>query len=482
MSSTLCASPISKVHYDVLGEIFDHCLPEHPLARYEDQQPNINLAPLLLCQVFSSWRTVALVSARLWSHLRYSFTVCVTQEGDKHEYKLLAREVEFLQWWRKNQRAIPPFLHLSVKGGYRRTYVGELAQGGMDFVMEYAASAQNLELSPFFWVQIHKRSKAGNLFMPSKLHTLVRHGVGARSVGGIGSGYSFFQSQMLFQPHNLRRLAIDEYRRGPELNIIPSFWSTLTHISIWDINTTLSYWFTLLRGLPQLEWAHFSIEEEDEFMRWDPSNIILPHLSTLYLAMRDSEDCREHIPFSSLFTNIHLPALHTLSLSWSISQPGHIYSIAAELSAILKFVPTVTTLTLAGKFLEIVHPALDPAAFDAEEDEEPIWKHAAHVAELRLEAYGFTKRMDPLIWDMLFTQGRWFDLQDMACPVRVVTIADPSLAFVVRDIGESDEAVMARSPIKRELAEKAPNIVFRFTLQSETTMIDNKLEEWEESM
>jgi hypothetical protein len=89
--------------------------------------------------------------------------------------------------------------------------------------------------------------------------------------------------------------------------------------------------------------------------------------------------------------------------------------------------------------------------------------------------------MDPLIWDMLFTQGRWFDLQDMACPVRVVTIADPSLAFVVRDIGESDEAVMARSPIKRELAEKAPNIVFRFTLQSETTMIDNKLEEWEES-
>ncbi|KAF8173120.1 hypothetical protein BJ912DRAFT_820735, partial [Pholiota molesta] len=58
--------PISTINYDVLKEIFVHCLPEYALARSADEQPNVKIAPLLLCQVCSSWRSVALVSPRLW--------------------------------------------------------------------------------------------------------------------------------------------------------------------------------------------------------------------------------------------------------------------------------------------------------------------------------------------------------------------------------------------------------------------------------
>ncbi|KAF8180600.1 hypothetical protein BJ912DRAFT_980896, partial [Pholiota molesta] len=61
-------NPISGVPYDVLREIFLHCLPRH---RLEIRQPNTTIAPMLLCQICSSWRTVALTSPTLWSHLSY---------------------------------------------------------------------------------------------------------------------------------------------------------------------------------------------------------------------------------------------------------------------------------------------------------------------------------------------------------------------------------------------------------------------------
>ncbi|KAF8148297.1 hypothetical protein B0H34DRAFT_803116 [Crassisporium funariophilum] len=86
------------------------------------------------------------------------------------------------------------------------------------------------------------------------------------------------------------------------------------------------------------------------------------------------------------------------------------------LSTILKPAPAVTTLVLAKNFLEMAHPALGPLDHDAEQHEEPIWKHAAaHLVEPPLEAPGCTERMDPSTWHMLFTKGRWLDLLNMAC-------------------------------------------------------------------
>ncbi|KAF8177683.1 hypothetical protein BJ912DRAFT_810716, partial [Pholiota molesta] len=55
--------PIKQIPYDVLVEIFVHCLPKYPLR---NRQPNTTVAPMLLCQVCSSWRMVALTSPTLW--------------------------------------------------------------------------------------------------------------------------------------------------------------------------------------------------------------------------------------------------------------------------------------------------------------------------------------------------------------------------------------------------------------------------------
>ncbi|KAF8172477.1 hypothetical protein BJ912DRAFT_859979, partial [Pholiota molesta] len=56
-------SPIGTVPYDVLLEIFVHCLPRD---RLEVNQRRKRVAPLLLCHVCSSWRTVALATRTLW--------------------------------------------------------------------------------------------------------------------------------------------------------------------------------------------------------------------------------------------------------------------------------------------------------------------------------------------------------------------------------------------------------------------------------
>ncbi|KAF8171112.1 hypothetical protein BJ912DRAFT_860747, partial [Pholiota molesta] len=110
-------SPVNKLPYDLLREIFLRCLSENPLY---DAQPDTTIAPMLLCHVCSSWRAVALMSASLWSHLYVRLPLLWEGEGAE-EIKLVVRskvaftrDLEFLPWWRKNQGSVALFLRLDV--------------------------------------------------------------------------------------------------------------------------------------------------------------------------------------------------------------------------------------------------------------------------------------------------------------------------------------------------------------------------------
>ncbi|KAF8650057.1 hypothetical protein AX16_005447, partial [Volvariella volvacea WC 439] len=60
----LSASPIRRLHDDMLREIFVRCLPIDSYAFMKTSQ-----APLLLCRICSHWREVALTIPRLWSSI-----------------------------------------------------------------------------------------------------------------------------------------------------------------------------------------------------------------------------------------------------------------------------------------------------------------------------------------------------------------------------------------------------------------------------
>jgi hypothetical protein len=106
LASASSLSPSRNVFYDVLREIFFHCLPERPLDEF---QPNTNIAPILLCHVCSSWRAVALSSPFLWSHLHIKLPLIWDFDDDSHEnselvlvrdFEALACDIEFMRWWR----------------------------------------------------------------------------------------------------------------------------------------------------------------------------------------------------------------------------------------------------------------------------------------------------------------------------------------------------------------------------------------------
>lgn len=88
------SSPVNKIPYNVLREIFIHSLPRFTIQRVDffnnlDRQPNTRIAR---------------------SHISCRLTVRV----EDTKFELLEYKIEFLQWWRKNHGLMAQFITLSV--------------------------------------------------------------------------------------------------------------------------------------------------------------------------------------------------------------------------------------------------------------------------------------------------------------------------------------------------------------------------------
>jgi len=82
---------------EIIEEVFDYCLPDNTL---DQKQPNVRIAPMLLCHVCSQWRSIALQSPKLWMCLYHVVRVPLYQ---KEESGLLQKGIhptnlEFLEW------------------------------------------------------------------------------------------------------------------------------------------------------------------------------------------------------------------------------------------------------------------------------------------------------------------------------------------------------------------------------------------------
>ncbi|KAF8180588.1 hypothetical protein BJ912DRAFT_907185, partial [Pholiota molesta] len=226
-------SPIGMVPYDVLLEILVHCLPLED--RFEIRQPNTKIAPLLLCQICTSWRTIALATPILWSHLSFCFTLRVFPG----EWAFFRNEIEFIRWWKKHQGSIAPSLRLAIERDDDKS--GALAQDKRTFVFlsDYMTTAQHLEIDPQFWERVPAVHE-DHLTFPN-LHTLVT--------------YEYlldYRADHYFR-HTfsaLRRLAIVDIYTEIEDSTIPAQWSTLTHLSITVEFISHDFWVHLTSTAP----------------------------------------------------------------------------------------------------------------------------------------------------------------------------------------------------------------------------------------
>ncbi|KAF8182692.1 hypothetical protein BJ912DRAFT_1061569 [Pholiota molesta] len=472
-------SPITRLPYDILQEIFTDCLLRYPLHR---RQPSTTTAPILLCHICSSWRMFALASPTLWTHLSYCFTIVEyidTCNSRPRRLEFAERDFEFIRWWRTHQGQIAPFLSFDVDSEHlQRTDISQnFSKNSMAFLLEYLISAQYLDLDMFCWSLIKERLQVGDPIVFSNLNTVLIEHEGTEN-------NPFFELQTLISPHAfpVRYLSLAELSRSTPPNNLAFLhhWSTLTHLSL-HISISLDFWLSLFHAVPHLRWAYFDIATGTRPFGISadtptPPQCTLLELTTLTVAVRGRHEPDSVFPLSSLFTALHLPALRTLALSPPGANAWEDHRALRELYTVLRSTPAVTTLALEDTTLSFDVRAL-PAHIPALPGVEPIWAHAPALAHLTLAlpvaSSRHRERRDAalalFVRHVFSAESGWLDLQNPGCPIRAVTLSNGGQFHRVCD------SVMASV---REHAAKAPNVAFGITSDSAGTAAVDMRKEW----
>ncbi|KAF8166685.1 hypothetical protein BJ912DRAFT_235012 [Pholiota molesta] len=453
--------PITRVPYDILTEIFVHCLPEH---RLKHCQPDTTIAPILLCHICSTWRAVALATATLWSHLSCCLTVAAElNKFDECNWILRKNEYAFLLWWKNNQRSMAPSLCLDLDWKYRYHSETDIIEPRLDSelaldqvemisLIEYISSAKYLETNwlKFFvnfyvdqavLVPNHRPSPLRHLYLNGEIH-----------------------------------LYIDTFG-------IPTHWSSLTHLALLVSEMSLGYWCSLIRTVPQLQLGHFQIDVFNDNDYNEPTPCTLAQLSTLSISIDITYDNSAlEFPLGMLFAALHLPALHDLSLSSGEAWYDH--RALDHIYPVLDSAPAIATLTLGPSLLSLQNDEdYRKHTLPLIKDAEPVWRRAPHLAHLRLVAMGTFGRFqrhaeghrDVLVRNLFHRDSRWLDLNDAACPIRGVTIIDRQPSHPQAN----DIADYTRARI-REYAGRSPDVkaVFDVIFETADQAIAGAWNEW----
>ncbi|KAF8188993.1 hypothetical protein BJ912DRAFT_903793 [Pholiota molesta] len=429
-------SPITEIPYDVIREIFFHCLPRRPLD-IREAQPNTTIAPMLLCQICSSWRTIALASPSLWSHLAY-YIMGQSIDRKLGSWAVRQKSLDFMIWWKRNQGSMAPFLHLDIDLDAQKlgqTQDIPLAEDGIAFLLEYMISAQYLQVSPRLSKQIHDKLAVRNQVIFSDLHTLVVY----------RDDQYFHHTQVLIgllsttTSPPLRRLAMTGYIL-PVDAVIPDHWSKLTHLSMNEVAISMTSWFSLIRAVPELQWAHISLKFHDinvkiEDYTKSTTKYTLPQLSTLFLTYCGEQGSNyKALPLTFIFTSLYLPALQTLSLT-SLVDSWEDHHTISELYTALHSTPAVTTLHLGGYTTLSSRKISRPAYLSDTVDIEPIWSHVPHLTHLELDLPWVAwvsvhseaqleagKVLDAFVRNICWPDCRWLALNIPTCSIQRVTL------------------------------------------------------------
>ncbi|KAF9471810.1 hypothetical protein BDN70DRAFT_901044 [Pholiota conissans] len=436
----LSLSLISEIPYDIVQEIFVHCVQKYHIQDHMYPIP----MPIVLSHICSFWRFVALTTPKLWSHLYYTLEVDVTPTKTNSTSSALTSayyrqsQIEYLLWWDKNRGSIPPFIrYISVYNVDRTSpkYLHSKSiwvdgdSEAVKSVLKYLTSAQHLDAGRGFWDEIRRRIDGGDQLLFPNLHTQRQDNVESQFVpdqelvGSVAAANDVIPS--------LRHLSLHYGETHtmlfPHDFSFSSHWSALTHISFFDIQVALSFWPSFIRCVPNLQWAYiFSgghVREEGVVNR-EPFEYTQVHLETLWLIFH-----HRVLSPRSLFARLHLPALQELTLDFDYTPWNDPDDGISELYSILQSTPNITTLGLTDNFLDLKNPEYYPSE---SESIHPIWDYTPHLVHLRWEVFIFEDRggleesMEEL-FDLFIDNtidAEWLQLDNPGCPIRKVTYID----------------------------------------------------------
>ncbi|KAF8189065.1 hypothetical protein BJ912DRAFT_967905 [Pholiota molesta] len=331
------------------------------------------------------------------------------------------------------------------------------------------SSAQYLQLPEMIWELVEKKIKDGHQFTCPNLHTMAITNQWDFDAGS-AIGEAFYRTQTLIghlpnqPPKALRRLSVDKNDLPFTIKVIPTHWSSLTHISLNNVGIYLTFWFPLIRAVPDLQWAFISFNEIfgiDDYLA--PTEHVLPCLSTLFVGMPWGDT--HHFRPALLLTGLHLPALRTLAFSCLPMDHEHI----PDIHTILQSTPALTTLTIKGyDALAKGAPEIPAAPLGGVTR---IWARTPHLTDVQL-ALPKTMRcshaetealLDDFVRHAFFGPTNLWAIDDPRCPLRTITLIDMESSTSLRF---SEIKNLTRACLQ-QCSGGPSNIVFKFRTKVE---------------
>ncbi|KAF9480392.1 hypothetical protein BDN70DRAFT_616442 [Pholiota conissans] len=466
-------APIDNLPYDVIREIFVHCVSTDPF-----RQPRATLEPMLLTQICSSWRSIALDCPTLWNHLYFCLTIAKS-EIDQTEI-IPKRQIELLRWWKGNHGSMMPHLCLGAKIKHHDvTQEYLLLEDSWDFILAYVASAQYLCMDQFYWVQIGRRIDNGDEIMFPYIHTLVDL-CNCNNPDVIYRCHSSIEvmGRIINQCTSSLRYLFLSLHYFPENTPFPGQWGALTHLSLREIKISPAAWFTLICSFPKLQWGNFHIWASvlGSLDNIDTSRCTLRELADMFITFNDRNNHSFHISF--LFAYLYLPSLRMLSIYAPIDSWTDIPSLA-EIRIILKSTPAITTLVLGPDFLSLDQPH-HVELFHPMNVVEPIWDIATQLIHLQLEINIFScggkytpeEALDIFIKNTFLSNTGWLSLKSPMCPIQKISIVDQGLLSL---FDRPPDYALASL---RKLSGEIPNIRFELTSNSPRWNAEEAWKDW----
>jgi len=263
------SSPIRRLPPDLLGDIFVNCLPTQHEAII-----NTDECPLVLTQICSGWRALALRTPRLWSSIHI-----VTRTRVERRNACL----EVVKMWLKRSGDCPLSLSLSI------TYDNSSEQddGLVDLVLSLSKRWLNLSISGT-GKQLSNFAKVLPCDAPYLTGLAIAH---TDSPDDYDSDDDELQldiwtSSSLLRGTTIRRLSASYISEN--LNMAPITWSVLTELTIRDGNgdeedyPTLNHLRAILNLCMRLEKCEILVADARS-LDDETSKISLPYLHTLSL-------------------------------------------------------------------------------------------------------------------------------------------------------------------------------------------------------
>jgi hypothetical protein len=313
---------------EIIHLIFVYSLPDDPL---DHKQPDIRIAPMLLCRVCSQWRSIALQSPGLWAYLHHH----VRAIGDKEQEMWLRTgsyhipvALEFLEWWRCNLNANHPFHFRLYAYASEPIFRPEDESHVQEPILVTLFNlAQHLDINSKITWLIHDESPA--LSFPNLETLRIRYNISSLCDSRL---LSLRPEHPILKLH-MQDFVVDDVFKGPIV-----LWSSLTHLIFEDVYLSGCEWFDLIRACVNLQFGYFDLHilthnSEDPRLA-NPPHFTHRHLRELVVRCRGDY----HYPYNLgqyLLKNLFLPSLTTFHLSARLK--------TQDLRCIFKSLPSFTT-------------------------------------------------------------------------------------------------------------------------------------------